>query len=118
MSSVITEPKCAVFFSFVSVVQHLINQRCQRMTFVFDDRSNQVIKLYSGKLIDCMSSSVLETWFILKIYVCRCEIYDFHRPTGPGNTHPRLFEFVRDHLKKSAETFVPPLYLQRQGKTV
>ncbi|XP_019735532.1 zinc finger-containing ubiquitin peptidase 1 isoform X2 [Hippocampus comes] len=52
-------------------------------------------------------------------------IVDFHQPTGPGGTHPRLFEWVKQYFSQSSrsnrlppriiQTLVPPLYLQHQG---
>lgn len=55
----------------------------------------------------------------------RAHIVDFHQPTGPGNTHPRLFEWVRQYFNQSLksgripsriiQTSLPPLYLQHQG---
>ncbi|XP_061675401.1 zinc finger-containing ubiquitin peptidase 1 isoform X2 [Syngnathoides biaculeatus] len=52
-------------------------------------------------------------------------IIDFHQPTGPGGTHPRLFEWVKNYFSQSSsttklpprltQTTLPPLYLQHQG---
>ncbi|XP_061631384.1 zinc finger-containing ubiquitin peptidase 1 isoform X2 [Phyllopteryx taeniolatus] len=52
-------------------------------------------------------------------------IIDFHQPTGPGGTHPRLFEWVKHYFSQSSstsrlplrlnQTSLPPLYLQHQG---
>ncbi|XP_054638724.1 zinc finger-containing ubiquitin peptidase 1 isoform X2 [Dunckerocampus dactyliophorus] len=52
-------------------------------------------------------------------------IIDFHQPTGPGGTHPKLFEWVRQYFSRSSRsgrlpprlirTSLPPLYLQHQG---
>ncbi|XP_049586533.1 zinc finger-containing ubiquitin peptidase 1 isoform X1 [Syngnathus scovelli] len=52
-------------------------------------------------------------------------IVDFHQPTGPGGTHPRLFEWVKQYFSQSStssrlppriiQTSLPPLYLQHQG---
>ncbi|KAG9329016.1 hypothetical protein JZ751_008452 [Albula glossodonta] len=56
----------------------------------------------------------------------RARIMDFHQPTGPGNTHPRLFEWVKQYFAMSdsrgarlpprvVQTTLPPIYLQHQG---
>ncbi|XP_076004590.1 zinc finger-containing ubiquitin peptidase 1 [Genypterus blacodes] len=52
-------------------------------------------------------------------------IIDFHQPTGPGDTHPRLFEWVKQYFSQASggsrqpprviQTAQPPLYLQHQG---
>ncbi|XP_038833193.1 zinc finger-containing ubiquitin peptidase 1-like isoform X2 [Salvelinus namaycush] len=53
-------------------------------------------------------------------------VLDFHQPTGPGDTHPRLFDWVRQYFSQTAtrgarllprvvQTTQPPLYLQHQG---
>ncbi|XP_051263261.1 zinc finger-containing ubiquitin peptidase 1 [Dicentrarchus labrax] len=52
-------------------------------------------------------------------------IIDFHQPTGPGDTHPRLFDWVKQYYSQSSRnsrlpprlihTSLPPLYLQHQG---
>ncbi|XP_056290302.1 zinc finger-containing ubiquitin peptidase 1 [Pseudoliparis swirei] len=52
-------------------------------------------------------------------------IIDFHKPTGPGDTHPRLFEWVKQYFlsggggsrlpPRLVRTGLPPLYLQHQG---
>ncbi|KAL0984942.1 hypothetical protein UPYG_G00150790 [Umbra pygmaea] len=56
----------------------------------------------------------------------RAHILDFHKPTGPGNTHPHLFDWVKKYFSQDAsrgirlaprvmQTSQPPLYLQHQG---
>ncbi|RMC13090.1 hypothetical protein DUI87_10621 [Hirundo rustica rustica] len=55
--------------------------------------------------------------------VCaRCQIIDFHKPTGPMGTHPRLFEWILHYYSTDNEggakvvcTSRPPIYLQHQG---
>ena len=53
-------------------------------------------------------------------------VLDFHQPTGPGDTHPRLFDWVKQYFSQTAtrgarlpprvvQTTQPPLYLQHQG---
>ncbi|XP_066140266.1 zinc finger-containing ubiquitin peptidase 1-like isoform X1 [Euwallacea fornicatus] len=46
----------------------------------------------------------------------RCQLMDFHRPTGPSGTHPELFKWVLNYFENSVGgEFTPPLYLQHQG---
>lgn len=46
----------------------------------------------------------------------KCQLVDFHRPTGPGGTHPELFEWVLRYFENTiGGDFTPPLYLQHQG---
>ncbi|XP_071801449.1 zinc finger-containing ubiquitin peptidase 1-like isoform X2 [Asterias amurensis] len=65
----------------------------------------------------------------------KCQLIDFHTPSGAGSTHPVLFEWVRDYFGRtetgtslrlrllgnnslkasSIQTCKPPLYLQHQG---
>ncbi|CDQ77099.1 unnamed protein product [Oncorhynchus mykiss] len=53
-------------------------------------------------------------------------VLDFHQPTGPGDTHPHLFDWVKQYFSQTAtrgarlpprvvQTTQPPLYLQHQG---
>ncbi|KAL4233294.1 hypothetical protein ACF0H5_007978 [Mactra antiquata] len=44
----------------------------------------------------------------------KCKLLDFHNPSGPNGTHPKLFEWVKHYFEKTA-AFKPPLYLQHQG---
>ncbi|XP_023931543.1 zinc finger with UFM1-specific peptidase domain protein [Lingula anatina] len=57
------------------------------------------------------ATEIVATLSSLKV---KCQLLDFHAPTGPDGTHPKLFEWVRDYFKKTAD-FKPPLYLQHQG---
>ncbi|KAK1170412.1 hypothetical protein AOXY_G7252 [Acipenser oxyrinchus oxyrinchus] len=56
----------------------------------------------------------------------KSRILDFHCPTGPTDTHPRLFQWVRDYYSTAmgrgerlpprvVQTASPPIYLQHQG---
>ncbi|XP_074846796.1 zinc finger-containing ubiquitin peptidase 1 isoform X2 [Carettochelys insculpta] len=52
----------------------------------------------------------------------KCQIIDFHKPTGPLGTHPRLFEWVLTYYSSNKEggtkvvcTPKPPIYMQHQG---
>lgn len=52
-------------------------------------------------------------------------IIDFHRATGPGDSHPLLFDWVRHYFSQASRTSklpprltttsLPPLYLQHHG---
>uniref|UniRef100_A0AAY4AKB4 Zinc finger-containing ubiquitin peptidase 1 n=1 Tax=Denticeps clupeoides TaxID=299321 RepID=A0AAY4AKB4_9TELE len=67
-----------------------------------------------------------EVYALLTSLGVNARIVDFHRPTGQGNTHPRLFEWVKQYFSLSAvrnarlppkvvQTPQPPIYLQHQG---
>ncbi|CAL8287286.1 unnamed protein product [Merluccius merluccius] len=66
-----------------------------------------------------------EIYALLTSLGIRASITDFHKPTGPGDTHPRMFEWVKQYFAQSSrggrlpprvvQTSLPPLYLQHQG---
>lgn len=66
-----------------------------------------------------------EIYSLLTSLRIRARIVDFHQPTGPRDTHPRLFEWVKHYFSQSTkssrlpsrivQTSLPPLYLQHQG---
>ncbi|XP_028281798.1 zinc finger-containing ubiquitin peptidase 1 isoform X2 [Parambassis ranga] len=66
-----------------------------------------------------------EIYALLTSLRIRSRIIDFHTPTGPGGTHPRLFDWVKQYYCQSStssrlpprliQTSLPPLYLQHQG---
>ncbi|XP_037639495.1 zinc finger-containing ubiquitin peptidase 1 [Sebastes umbrosus] len=65
-----------------------------------------------------------EIYALLTSLGISARIIDFHQPTGPGDTHPRLFEWVKQYFQSSRgsrlppriiHTSLPPLYLQHQG---
>ncbi|KAF3691419.1 Zinc finger with UFM1-specific peptidase domain protein [Channa argus] len=66
-----------------------------------------------------------EIYVLLTTLGIRAHIIDFHQPTGPGDTHPQLFERVKQYFCQSSrsgklpprvlQTSLPPLYLQHQG---
>ncbi|CAJ1061493.1 zinc finger-containing ubiquitin peptidase 1 [Xyrichtys novacula] len=65
-----------------------------------------------------------EIYSLLTSLSISAHIVDFHKPTGPGDTHPRLFEWVKQYFSQSSsnklpprlvQTSLPPLYLQHQG---
>ncbi|KAL3060744.1 hypothetical protein OYC64_015148 [Pagothenia borchgrevinki] len=65
-----------------------------------------------------------EIYALLTSLGVSARIIDFHRPTGPDNSHPRLFDWVKQYFQSSRsgrlpprliQTSMPPLYLQHQG---
>ncbi|NXI51090.1 ZUFSP hydrolase, partial [Chloroceryle aenea] len=63
-----------------------------------------------------------EIYSLLTSLRIKCQIIDFHKPTGPMCTHPRLFEWVLRYYSTDNEggakvvcTSKPPIYLQHQG---
>ncbi|KAL8186436.1 UNVERIFIED_CONTAM: Zinc finger-containing ubiquitin peptidase 1 [Gekko kuhli] len=63
-----------------------------------------------------------EMYSLLTSLRLKCQIIDFHQPTGPSETHPRLFEWVLNYYNYDKEnsakvvcTSKPPIYLQHQG---
>ncbi|XP_052000422.1 zinc finger-containing ubiquitin peptidase 1 [Xyrauchen texanus] len=67
-----------------------------------------------------------EIYAVLTSLSVKAQIVDFHKPTGPGDTHPSLFEWVKQYFSRSAsrgarlpprvvQTTLPPIYLQHQG---
>lgn len=58
------------------------------------------------------ATEIVATLSSLKI---KCQLLDFHAPTGPDGTHPKLFEWVRDYFRSTGTDMKLPLYLQHQG---
>lgn len=57
-----------------------------------------------------------EVLTLLSFLRIKCQLMDFHRPTGTSGTHPELFNWVLRHFETSlAGEFTAPLYLQHQG---
>ncbi|XP_048008433.1 zinc finger-containing ubiquitin peptidase 1 isoform X2 [Megalobrama amblycephala] len=67
-----------------------------------------------------------EIYAVLTSLSVKARIVDFHKPTGPGDTHLRMFEWVKQYfshfasrsarlLPKVVQTTLPPIYLQHQG---
>lgn len=67
-----------------------------------------------------------EIYCLLTFLRIKCQIVDFHQPTGPSGTHPRLFERIRQYYSLGSNaalrlqpkviwTNKPPIYLQHQG---
>ncbi|XP_028142955.1 zinc finger-containing ubiquitin peptidase 1-like isoform X3 [Diabrotica virgifera virgifera] len=53
---------------------------------------------------------------LLSFLRIKCQLVDFHKPTGPGGSHPELFNWVLKYFESSVGgEFTPPLYLQHQG---
>uniref|UniRef100_A0A8D0F953 Zinc finger-containing ubiquitin peptidase 1 n=1 Tax=Strix occidentalis caurina TaxID=311401 RepID=A0A8D0F953_STROC len=64
-----------------------------------------------------------EIYSLLTNLRIKCQIIDFHKPTDPMGTHPRLFEWVLHYYSTDNEggakvvcTSKPPIYLQHQGQ--
>ncbi|KAL7646687.1 UNVERIFIED_CONTAM: hypothetical protein RMT77_001940 [Armadillidium vulgare] len=55
-----------------------------------------------------------EVFTLLSSFRIRCQLIDYHRPTGPDGTHPELFRWCLEYFSKPSE-FKPPIYLQHQG---
>ncbi|KAM9352863.1 LOW QUALITY PROTEIN: zinc finger-containing ubiquitin peptidase 1 [Symphorus nematophorus] len=66
-----------------------------------------------------------EIYTLLTCLGISARIIDFHQPTGPGDTHPQLFDWVKQYFCQAnrsgrlaprlTQTSLPPLYLQHQG---
>ncbi|XP_060094481.1 zinc finger-containing ubiquitin peptidase 1 isoform X2 [Heteronotia binoei] len=63
-----------------------------------------------------------EIYSLLTSLRLKCQIIDFHLPTGPSGTHPYLFDWVLNYYNSDKEnsakvvcTSKPPIYLQHQG---
>ncbi|XP_077382704.1 zinc finger-containing ubiquitin peptidase 1 isoform X2 [Festucalex cinctus] len=66
-----------------------------------------------------------EIYVLLTFLGISGSIVDFHQPTGPEDTHPRLFEWVKQYFSQPSrsnkwssrvsQSSLPPLYLQHQG---
>ncbi|KAK9960976.1 hypothetical protein ABG768_008802 [Culter alburnus] len=67
-----------------------------------------------------------EIYAVLTSLSVKARIVDFHKPTGPGDIHLRMFEWVKQYFSHSAsrsarllpkvvQTTLPPIYLQHQG---
>ena len=52
---------------------------------------------------------------LLRSFHIKTKIVDFHQPTGAGNTHPAMFEWIQKYFKNNATGSSLPLYLQHQG---
>lgn len=53
---------------------------------------------------------------LLSFLWIKCQLVDFHKPTGPSGSHPELFHWVLKYFESSiGGEFIPPLYLQHQG---
>ncbi|CAH1799125.1 unnamed protein product [Owenia fusiformis] len=57
------------------------------------------------------ATEIVATLSSLKI---KCQLLDFHAPSGPNGSHPRLFQWVRDYFAAHTD-FKPPLFFQHQG---
>ncbi|KAK0175732.1 hypothetical protein PV327_009459 [Microctonus hyperodae] len=68
-----------------------------------------------GKLVNTRKwIGATEVVTLLSSLRMRCQLVDFHRPTGSDGSHPEMFNWVLQYFQRSDE-FKPPLYLQHQG---
>lgn len=79
--------------------------------------------LRGEKIVLTNNPLVILLLFSFYVFCCRCQIIDFHKPTGAMGTHPRLFEWVLHYYSTDNEggakvvcTSKPPIYLQHQGQ--
>ncbi|KAK7494503.1 hypothetical protein BaRGS_00014156 [Batillaria attramentaria] len=90
-------------------LQHLIERAWQAG---FDPQGCEQL---GGKVVNTRkwigATEIMATLSSLHI---KCQLLDFHAPSGPENTHPTMINWVRDYFKNSPG-FTPPLYLQHQG---
>lgn len=110
------ESICSLLCNYVSPTPVLKNKkvvrttRCRRQGF----RGEKIV----------LTSNLLEILLLFSFSMfCRCQIIDFHKPTGPMGTHPRLFEWILHYYSTDNEggakvvcTSKPPIYLQHQGQ--
>ncbi|XP_048478556.1 zinc finger-containing ubiquitin peptidase 1 [Plutella xylostella] len=52
---------------------------------------------------------------VLSSFRIRCQLIDFHKPTGADGSHPALFDWVLRYFTEDPTGFKAPLYLQHQG---
>ena len=45
----------------------------------------------------------------------RTAVVDFHRPSAPDGSHPRLFAWVLEYFRRGGAASPPPLFLQHSG---
>ncbi|XP_061176566.1 zinc finger-containing ubiquitin peptidase 1-like isoform X2 [Saccostrea echinata] len=57
------------------------------------------------------ATEIVATLFSLKV---KCQLLDFHSPSGPQGTHPKLFEWIKAYFEKK-EPYKLPIYLQHHG---
>ena len=48
------------------------------------------------------------------VLFCRCQLLDFHKPSGPQGTHPKMFDWIKAYFEKK-EPYKLPIYLQHHG---
>ncbi|KAJ8315054.1 hypothetical protein KUTeg_007204 [Tegillarca granosa] len=68
-----------------------------------------------GKLVDTTKwIGATEIVAVLSSLKVRCQLLDFHNPSGPQGTHPRLFQWIKDYFQQPSPVKLP-LYLQHHG---
>lgn len=78
----------------------------------FDKQGSEQL---GGRVVDSTkwigATEIAATLFSLKV---KCKLLDFHSPSDPKGTHPKLFQWVKEYFQQPT-LFKPPLYLQHQG---
>ncbi|CAG2222342.1 ZUFSP [Mytilus edulis] len=116
LSSLATNPTyCKILFNgkpqipSIPKIQRLIEAAWEKG---FDKQGCEQL---GGRVVDSTkwigATEIAATLFSLKV---KCRLLDFHSPSGPQGTHPRLFQWVKDYFQQPT-MFKPPLYLQHQG---
>ncbi|XP_034951525.1 zinc finger-containing ubiquitin peptidase 1-like isoform X2 [Chelonus insularis] len=68
-----------------------------------------------GKLVNTRKwIGATEVVTLLSSLRIKCQLVDFHKPTGIDGSHPEMFNWVLQYFQRS-DDFKPPLYLQHQG---
>ncbi|XP_022292437.2 uncharacterized protein LOC111103444 [Crassostrea virginica] len=57
------------------------------------------------------ATEIAATLYSLKV---RCQLLDFHKPSGPQGTHPKMFDWIKAYFEKK-EPYKLPIYLQHHG---
>ncbi|CAG9788542.1 unnamed protein product [Diatraea saccharalis] len=52
---------------------------------------------------------------VLSSFRIKCQLIDFHKPTGEDGSHPALFDWVLRYFRDDPTAYKAPLYLQHQG---
>ncbi|CAG9773139.1 unnamed protein product [Ceutorhynchus assimilis] len=100
--------------SSVPSISHLQRLIEQAWAVGFDLQGSEQL---GGRLVNTRKwIGATEVVTLMSFLRIRCQLVDFHRPTGPGGTHPELFKWVLSYFENGAGgEFTPPLYLQHQG---
>lgn len=71
-----------------------------------------------------LCSYILKKIFFYKLVIsinnCICYrtlLIDFHKPNGSKN-HPEMFRWLYDHFSNRVKQYIPPVYIQHEGKSI